>query len=387
MMFIDIDCVQQKKYGQNICGDDFLFKRYADTDRLIAILSDGLGSGVKANILACMTSVMLLKFIEAKLDIQQACEIIINSLPICQIRKISYATFTAIDCSSNGAIKIIEEGNPELIWIRDNSNILAPVYDVVTAKHHPNRQMRIYNIEMQKNDRLIFCSDGVTQAGLGSKNFPLGLKRDGLIDIILKRLKDNPEISSRDLSRYIVGCIQTIEPNREVKDDVSVMSAYYRNSRQSLIFTGPPYNPEQDNFYVQMLWNFIGKKAICGGATVNLVSRELGVPIKTKTISHEKNISIVPCVDGIDLITEGILTLTMVCEHLDNGAVIDGVAESLVEFLLNSDHISFLVGIKLNQAHFDPRLSIEIGSRKSVVQKIANLLETKYAKKVVISYI
>lgn len=374
-MFIDIDCVQQKKYDQNVCGDYFLFKRCSSEDRLIAVLSDGLGSGVKANILACMTSVMLLKFIEAELDIKQACEITMNSLPICQVRKISYATFSAIDCNDNGVIKIVEDGNPELIWIRDKNSILVPTYDIVTAKNFPDRQMRIYKMELQKNDRLIFCSDGVTQAGLGSKNLPLGLKRTGLIDIILKRLRDNPTISSRDLSRYIIGCIKTIEPNREVKDDVSVMSLYYRHSRKSLIFTGPPYNPEQDNFYVQILQNFIGRKAICGGTTANLVSRELGIPIENKSD-----------INGIDLITEGILTLTMVSEYLDNGTAVDCSAEALVEFLLNSDHINFMVGTKPNQAHFDPKLSIEIGVRKNIVQKIAKLLEIKYAKKVVVNY-
>lgn len=385
-MFNDIDCVQQKKYNQNVCGDCFLFKRCAETDRLIAVLSDGLGSGVKANILACMTSVMLLKFIEAELNIKQACEIVMNSLPICQARKISYATFSAIDCSDNGTIKIVEDGNPEFLWIRDNNSLMVPAYDIITAKHFPNRQMRIYKIELQKNDRLIFCSDGVTQAGLGSKNLPFGLKREGLVDIILKRLRDNPAVSSRDLSRYIIGCIQTIEPNREVKDDVSVMSLYYRDSRKSLVFTGPPYSPEQDNFYVQMLQNFTGKKAICGGTTANLVSRELGIPMETKAVPGHKNLLLVPCIHGIDLITEGILTLTMVAEHLDNGAAIDGAAEILVEFLLNSDHISFMVGIKPNQSHFDPKISVEIEIRKNIVKKIVKLLETKYAKKSVVSY-
>jgi hypothetical protein len=104
-MFIDIDCAQRKKYNQNAYGDYFTSKRYQDTGRLIAVLSDGLGSGVKANILASMTATMLLKFIEAETDIKKAAEIVLNSLPVCQVRKISYSTFSALDCDDEGNVK------------------------------------------------------------------------------------------------------------------------------------------------------------------------------------------------------------------------------------------------------------------------------------------
>ena len=89
-MFIDIDCHQIKKYNQNAFGDYFVSKRYPDEERLIAVLSDGLGSGIKANILSCMTATMLLRFVEGdQIPIKDAAEIVMNSLPICQVRKIS----------------------------------------------------------------------------------------------------------------------------------------------------------------------------------------------------------------------------------------------------------------------------------------------------------
>ncbi|MBR1680208.1 stage II sporulation protein E, partial [bacterium] len=80
-MFIDIDCFQQRKYNQNAFGDYFTSTRYPKTGRIVAVLSDGLGSGVKANILACMTATMLLKFIEEGTGIKKSCETIMNSLP------------------------------------------------------------------------------------------------------------------------------------------------------------------------------------------------------------------------------------------------------------------------------------------------------------------
>ncbi len=188
-MFVDIACAQEKKYNQNAYGDHFVSKRYPKTGRLIAILSDGLGSGVKANILSCMTSTMLLKFIEAESDIRKACETILNSLPVCKVRKISYSTFSAMDCDDEGNAKIVEEGNPQFLWVRDGK-ILEPEFKVVTSKTFTNRNMHLYNIKLQQGDRLIFCSDGVTQAALGSENLKLGLKREGLINIVLDKLKD-----------------------------------------------------------------------------------------------------------------------------------------------------------------------------------------------------
>ena len=128
-MFIDIDCNQMKKYNQNAYGDYFVSKRYPDEARLIAVLSDGLGSGIKANILSCMTATMLLRFIEnGQIPIRKAAEIIMNSLPVCKVRHISYSTFSAIDCDDYGSAKIVEEGNPEFIWIRNNE-VMQPEYD------------------------------------------------------------------------------------------------------------------------------------------------------------------------------------------------------------------------------------------------------------------
>ena len=173
-MFIDIDCSQMKKYNQNAYGDYFISKRYPDEARLIAVLSDGLGSGIKANILSCMTATMLLRFIEnGQIPIRKAAEIIMNSLPVCKVRKISYSTFSAIDCDDYGSAKIVEEGNPEFIWIRNNE-VMKPEYETVQSKTFKNRRMKLYKIQLRLGDRLIFCSDGVTQAGLGGGRLKLG---------------------------------------------------------------------------------------------------------------------------------------------------------------------------------------------------------------------
>ena len=386
-MFIDIDCSQMKKYDQNAFGDYFVSKRYPDEARLIAVLSDGLGSGIKANILSCMTATMLLQFIEnQQISIRKAAEIIMNALPICKVRHISYSTFSAIDVNDDGQAKIVEEGNPEFIWIRNNE-VLKPKFETIQSKTFKNRKMKIYKIDLKLGDRLIFCSDGVTQAGLGGGRLKLGLRRDGLIVLLQDKLKEHPDISSSELSHYLVNQARNIETDRRPKDDISACVLYFRDPRESLIFTGPPYHQSKDAEYARMFDNFKGKKAICGGTTANLISRELNKPITMDTTISIGKLPSCSYMDGVDLVTEGVLTLTKTLEYLEAGTSdIDNAAGKLVNFLLDSDCINFMVGAKLNQAHYDPALPVEIEIRKNIIKKIADVLQNKYFKKVNIQY-
>lgn len=385
-MFIDIDCSQKKKYNQNAYGDFFKSERFTDMNRLVAVLSDGLGSGIKADILACMTSTMLLKFLKENADIEKSCEIIMNSLPVCKVRGISYSTFSAIDCYDDGKAIIVEEGNPDFIWIRDGE-VLKPECTIIESKNFKNRKMRVYDIKLELNDRIIFCSDGATQVAMGTKTYPLGLERGGLINIILSKLKMDKNISSSELSNYLIKQIELIAPDKKLLDDTSIVSIYCREPRESLVFTGPPYHIEKDNYYANTFKNFKGKKAIAGGTTANIISRELNIPVKTDLSLNVGNLPGIYCMDGVDLVTEGILTLTKTMEYLEDNNYQNDAAGKLMRFMLDSDCISFLVGAQLNQAHYDPNLPIEIEIRKNIVRKIAKILEDKYLKKVKVQFI
>jgi len=385
-MFIDIACSQKKKYNQNAYGDYFASNRFPNMNRVVAVLSDGLGSGIKANILACMTSTMLLKFMENHSDIEKSCEIIMNSLPVCKVRGISYSTFSAIDCYDDGNAKIVEEGNPDFIWIR-NGEVLKPEYQSIQSKDFKNRKMKVYNIQLEKYDRIIFCSDGATQVAMGSKRYPLGLERSGLIKIILNKLEQEPEISSKNLSEYLVKQIELIAPNKELKDDTSILSIYCRDPRESLIFTGPPFHGEKDNYYAKTFMEFKGKKAISGGTTANIISRELNIPVIAKLSMNSGKLPGLSEMAGVDLVTEGILTLTKTLEYLESGDTEENAAKTLMDFLLDSDVINFLVGAQMNKAHYDPNLPIEIEIRKNIIKQMAKVLEEKYLKKVNVQFV
>ena len=381
--FVDIDCFQQKKHGQNAFGDCFKSKRFTDEGRLLAVLSDGLGSGIKANILATMTATMILKFIEDGKDILKATEVIMNSLPVCQVRKISYSTFSAFECSDEGEIKIVEEGNPDFIHIR-SGRIVEHTPRIVTSKKFTNRHMHLYNFKLEPEDRLIFCSDGVTQAGMGTDEYKLGWRREGLIEFVEAEIKRDPSISSRHLAMEIVKESIRKEPDHQSKDDVSALVLYFRQPRKLLIFTGPPYRQDRDAEYSKIFDDFDGRKAIVGGTTANLIARELGREITTE----KYNKGMLPAcshMDGVDLITEGILTLEYLNEGYDRWP--DDAAGRLIELLLDSDVINFMIGSKLNQAHYDPDLPLELEIRKNVVKQLEKILSGRYIKKVNLKFI
>lgn len=256
---LSISVVLSKKVQPEYVRGFFISKRYPEERRLIAVLSDGLGSGIKANILANMTATMILKFVAAERDLMKAAEIVMNSLPVCQVRKISYATFSVADCSENGLVKIVEEGNPEFLHIR-NGKVVPAEAKIIVSKKFPNRFMRTYTIQMDAEDRLLFCSDGVTQSGLGGPLYKLGWRREGLIDFVEKRLAAVPGISCRQLAQEVVVEAQTKEPERKAKDDISCMVLHWRQPRSLLVFTGPPYYADRDAEYAHLFINYQGKK-------------------------------------------------------------------------------------------------------------------------------
>ena len=143
----------------------------------------------------------------------------------------------------------------------------------------------------------------------------------------------------------------------------------------------------KDREYCLQFSFFNGKKAICGGTTANLVSRELKKEIVNLPQTENSDLPPVAAMDGVDLITEGILTLTRASEYLEKEELSQkDAAGKLVDFFLCSDTIEFMVGAMLNQAHYDPTLPIEIEVRRTIVKKIKKILEEKYFKQVTIHY-
>ena len=164
--FIEVDSCQRAKNGQLISGDVFLSQQVKQEGRVVSVLSDGLGSGVKASVLASMTATMALKFASSAMDIRRSAEIIMDTLPICSVRKISYSTFTVVDMASSGETRIIEHGNPPFLLIRPEGRLSVEKTEV-RPERWQDRVIGFSSFDAQREDRIIFFSDGITQAGMG----------------------------------------------------------------------------------------------------------------------------------------------------------------------------------------------------------------------------
>lgn len=167
--FIEIGTAQQQKYGEDCYGDTVYSKKIPEEQRIISILSDGLGSGVKANILSSMTTRMAMKFVESNMELLRSSEVMMDALPICQIRKISYATFSIVDSELEGKTRIFEMDNPSFMLIRDGKAVNVR-YRELSSPKWKDRTINISQITNQEEDRIILISDGVSQAGWATPN-------------------------------------------------------------------------------------------------------------------------------------------------------------------------------------------------------------------------
>lgn len=377
----DIDYYQCRKNGQHVCGDTFMCIR-SEEGRIIAVLSDGLGSGIKANILSSMTAKMALKFVDAGWDVKKYCEVISSVLPVCRERHLNYATFTIVDVADNGGAKILEQGNPPFVFIR-NGMVIDPTAHR-SVQQQSNLAITTTDFTLMRGDRILFFSDGVTQAGTGTEENINGFGRQGAIDFTLEILKHNPEISSLKLSESIVSEARRKDGPLNPKDDVTCACIYLRTPRRAMIFSGPPYHKELDGKYAKMLAAFDGKKIISGGTTAKIAARELGLEIQADLNSSSRFGPPTSIIEGIDLVTEGVLTLTQVLAALETHIAPrgQGGAYKLYYALLENDYIEFIVGTRLNEAHQDPAFPRQLAIRRNVIENTVKTLREKYFKEV-----
>ena len=330
--FVDLGFSQCRKHGEDICGDAFKFIKNMEDSRVVAVLPDGLGSGVKANILASMPATMALKFaneLTGPRGILHAAEIMMDALPICQVRKISYATFTILNAWPDGNVRIIEMGNPAFVLLRNDKVVSVP-YDELNPSKYDNRSMKVYHFKVDMWDRIVFFSDGVTQAAIGSDELPLGWRETGVSEYLMDYLSNSLDASSYEVAEHVISEAISKEPHNINKDDMTCAALYFRNPREMLLFTGPPYDSARDAECASFLKNFVGDKAICGGTSAEIVSRELGRELKMDLSSISPDMPPMSTMDGENLETEGIVTLSG-RRLYTSSAVTDEVVEETLE--------------------------------------------------------
>ena len=390
-LFIEMEAAQYTKTGQAACGDDVRFLTVEKENRHLAALSDGLGSGVKAHILATMTTSMAIKFLESNVPTLEAAEIIMDSLPVCEVRKIGYATFSLFDFRLGGRARVTEMGNPGYIHLRD-VNEVAPLKDeMVVSEHWPDREVRECEADFRSGDRIIMCSDGVTQAGLGQRrDMKFGWRRSGVLQFVQRLIASDPEISAKDLSSAIAREALNLVPGG-CKDDISCVVAYLRRPRVMRVLTGPPYYREHDGDYARQA--LIGPEhvVVCGGTSANILEREFGIKVKVSLADMRSSGGLPPIgrMEGIGIATEGILTLSRVLsalEEMRSPKYEPAAARAILDMMMRHDRIEFVLGTKVNESHQDPGIPQDLELRRSVIKRIARALELNYRKETVVNY-
>lgn len=389
--YIEVKTVQKNYHDERICGDTFVFKRIPEENRIVAVLSDGMGHGVKANVLSTLTATMALNFTIEHKDFRKIADIIMNTLPECSERKMSYSTFTILDINYDGITQILEYDNPKTFFLR-GGELYEPKWETIVLDSERNfgKELRLCSFKHQKEDRIVSCSDGVAQSGMGSKNFPFGWSEEHIQEFVLQIVKSQPTISAQQIATRVVN-MANLNDNYKLLDDTSCMVTYFREPRKLLLCTGPPYEKEKDKELGEAVKSFEGKKIVCGATTSDIVARELGVEITDSFDFLDPELPPMSFMPGIDLVTEGILTLGKVSDMLMKYNIGDklgkGPADQIIKMFIESDEIHFIIGTRINIAHQDPNLPVDLEIRRTVVKRIARTLENNFLKEVVVRFI
>ncbi|MBU1082262.1 MAG: serine/threonine-protein phosphatase [Spirochaetes bacterium] len=391
--FLEISHHQTSKKGQSSPGDVFQSVK-RDDGRVVSVLSDGLGSGIKAGVLATLTATMASRCVAADIPLRRVAEFVMRSLPVCSERRISYATFSIIDAAPGGRVRVVEYDNPPYALLRAGT-LVEPVKSELRLPRgrggaKGDAVLRLSGFDAEPGDRIVLYSDGVTQAGMGTKAYPLGWGDVGAQDYARDLVARSGGLSARDLAKAVVR-EAVVKDAWAPKDDITCGVAYWRHPRRLLVLTGPPVSKDRDKEMVRLFSSFDGRKAVAGGTTANIVARETGASVRVDLKDLDPEIPPASEMAGADLVTEGILTLARVasCLEADQGepAPRRNAAGRLLELMLDSDVIQFVVGTRINEAHQDPTMPVELEIRRNVVKRICAVLEARHLKETRVSYI
>ncbi len=388
-LFVDIAWESLNHYGEELCGDKVEIVR--GDDYVLAVLADGLGSGVKANILSTMTSKIISTMFSGGGTLADVVDTMAETLPVCAERGVAYSTFTIVRVADDGEIYLVEFDNPDLVYFHANKAIRIEREE----REMGGKRIFVSRFKGEPGDMLVMFSDGVVHAGVG-RLLDLGWLYESVVDF----LKENvtPEISPLMLTRKLLSAVNTLYMDQP-GDDSTVCSLRLKPSRPATVMVGPPVNKEMDEVVVGKLMHADGLRVVCGGSTSQIVSRVTGRPLDV-SIDYE-NPAIPPTakIPGIDLVTEGVLTIgktldiiRALLEQSDPASLDtytlnkkDGATLLAKVLLEDSTEIHFLVGRALNPAHQNPGMPVSLGLKLNLIKDLAGVLESE-GKHVTVEY-
>ncbi|WP_294562489.1 SpoIIE family protein phosphatase [uncultured Traorella sp.] len=368
------------KKNEELCGDKVKVLR--NDKSCTVVLSDGLGSGVKANVLATLTSEIIATMLNEGAELSDAIETIINTLPVCSERKVAYSTFTVCQVFYDGRVFMAEYDGPEAIVLRNGRELKLEKEEI----YQQNKKVKTCSFTCEPNDRIIFFSDGIVHAGIGSI-LNLGWDHKEIVQHIetMHRSNDTARKTCMNLLLAVNDLYQGMPG-----DDSTVAVVKMLPPRQSVVVVGPPANKEDDTDVVMKLMKATGKKIVCGGSTSQMVARVLNEEIRMPdALDFLGDIPPIAFIDGIDLVTEGAITLKKVLEYLRecnasreylnnfmDGEKGDGAFLLTHMLICDCSAIHFIQGKADNIAHASINYSpISLGKKIRTVEKIGDELK------------
>ena len=372
------------KAGEELCGDNVQI--YSDGENTTVVLADGMGSGVKANILSMLTSKILCTMVANEISIEDCVETILETLPVCKVRGVAYATFTVVHIDKTGRGVMFEFDNPPAIYYHDGKSADFERTELTVL----GKKVYKSDLTLQEGDVIVFMSDGVIHAGIGMLlNF--GWQRPEVKEFLERTV--TPRMTAKAVACLLAGACNDLYMDKP-GDDTTVAAIKLRKSLQVSIMVGAPVNKDMDDYCVEKLMSYEGKKAVCGGTTSQIVARHLGTKVDTVLDFVDKDIPPIGHIDGIDLTTEGVITLRRLLELAEKYNSTSDLSPkyydkkdgaSLLANLLfeQATKVNFLVGQSANIAH--KGLPIDITMKLKLVEKLAENLR-KMGKQVEIEY-
>jgi hypothetical protein len=389
----DVGYMSLNKKGEQLCGDHVEVVHSLDSENdqkfTIAVLADGLGSGVKASILSTLTAKIISTMMANSLTVEDCVATIAATLPVCKIRQVAYSTFTIMRITGNLNAEIIQYDNPLVIILRDGKNLF---YDTITETIG---QKIIYKtrLKVRENDTFIAVSDGAVHAGIG-KILNFGWQRDDIIKYMEETWEK--EFTAKTLSSILVNKCYSLY-GCEPGDDTTVCALKIRRRAPINLLIGPPANPGDVDKMMALFFAKEGKHIVCGGTTSTLAARFLGKPLETGIpLYSDPNVPPIAKIEGVDVVTEGVITIHKVLEyakdyvkenekyaHWNYGK--DGA--SLIARLLfeEATDINFYVGKAINPAHQNPDLPLGFNFKMRLVDELSSCLKAM-GKAIKVSY-
>ena len=386
----DIGWMSLNKKGEQLCGDHVDIVPQGENSTVV-VLADGMGSGVKANILSTLTAKIISTMMAEGLHVEDCVETIASTLPICAVRGVAYSTFTIIRIIENEEAEIIQYDNPFVVLLRNGKNWEYPREAVEIG----GKTIYKTRIPIQKDDTFIAFSDGAIHAGIGmSLNF--GWERKDIIDYM--EMMYDESFTAKTLNALLLDECNKLYGGQP-GDDTTAVCVKVRERCCVNLMIGPPSKPEDLAKMHEAFFSAPGKRIVCGGTSATIVSRVLKKKLDVSMDYVDPDIPPIAYMDGIELVTEGVLTLNRVVQLLRRYAKNETVSEdffleldkqngaSMVAKMLIEDctELHLYVGKAINSAYQNPGLPFDLGIRQNLVEQLKTVVE-EMGKQVTVTY-